>query len=258
MRLHPKDSSDQNRVQLSQSALEAFFQCPARLKYMSQWSTKTLSRELQDGVDAHALLTGIDVPTASPRAIGYYESLFDLAAQYGIELIGQEVTQYIELGNNIVYKRIIDGVGTWHGQPVLIDWKTSGKGPWPTFAGPAKTRIAPKARTFQGVSYLLPPSDEEIASFGFDEWPYTMLFLVSDASGHGEAAAYTYDQADADNFYAACDLVAHAIRTDNFPHVRGGVCGLPGTSWQCSYLHLCYQLPGWEAMYTQLTGEEVH
>lgn len=248
MRLHPVENPE--AIQLSQSSLESYFQCPARLKLSSEWKRRDeyMAIALRDGIDAHALLAGEAVPDASPSAVGYYESLLDLQIANGIEVHTHERIQTIQLWEGVYYKRIIDGIGTWQGIPVVIDYKSSSKGPWMYFKS-GRRKIIPKAHSFQAVSYLLPPHEEELDALGMDVWPDTFLFLVSDAMGHGEVVTYQRDPAMEENFYSACRQVADAIRAERFPNYYGGSCGILGTSWACSFLEMCYQVDGWENIY---------
>jgi hypothetical protein len=241
MKLRPAGTQDPDAIQISQSALEAWFTCPAKLKYMSQYQRDPLPTALQDGIDAHALLSQQEAAAASVQAIGYFESLWDLKCAYNIELYKQEFTQVLDLGEGIYFKRIIDGIGEWQGRPVLIDWKTSGKGEWPWFRR-GKEKVVPKSMSFQAVGYLIPPDDN-------DDWPDTILFLVSDAAGHGNVYAYSRDLEREAEFMDACRLVAHSIRNDLFPHYRGQACGQLGASWACTYLEKCYALPGHEDLF---------
>ena len=158
-------------VQLSASALDYFFSCPGKLLMSSSYDPVEMSQPLVDGIHTHRLLAGESVPEASEAAVGYYESLFELAATYEIDVAAHEVEQVFQLEEGLWYKRIIDGVGTWQGLPVLIDWKTSAKGPWPYFRGDNRRKIIPKSLTFQAVSYLIPPPDEEIQRLGLASWP---------------------------------------------------------------------------------------
>lgn len=239
---------DENTTRISQSVMEAYFQCPARVEYMSQWRSTCPSPALRDGTDTHALLAGEHVPEASPTAVAYYESLFELAALNGIEVWKHEHVQEFLLEEGIWFKRIIDGIGLWQGRPVIIDWKTSSKGPWPYFRN-GRDKVVPKGKAFQAVGYLIPPPRAEVDRFGLDEWPDTFVFVVSDTQGHGELVVYERDPEMEANFYAAARTIDKAIRMGNFPKVYGGACGVRGTSWCCNYLELCYQLPGWEQMY---------
>lgn len=255
MRLHPEN--DPIAIQLSQSSLEAYFQCPWRLKLSSQWKRKPeyVSSALTDGTHAHALLEGKQVQEASPSAVGYYESLMDLQVRSGIEIWAHEVQQVVHLFEDVYYKRILDGIGLYKGTPVIIDYKTSGKGPWPYFRS-GRSKVIPKAHSFQAVSYLIAPNEQsELDRFGLSAWPETFLFLVSDAMGHGEVVAYQKDAEMEENFLTACRVVADAIRKDQFPRYHGGSCGLLGTSWACSYLEMCYQTPGWQDVYEPAYSE---
>lgn len=242
MRLKPKEIDNPNAVQVSASALDMFFSCPAKLKYATQYQRDPLPDILKDGVDAHALLARQEAVTASITAIGYFESLWDLKCAYNIEIWKQEFTQMVNLGEDIYLKRIIDGIGEWQGRPVLLDWKTCEKGEWPWFRR-GREKIVPKSLGFQAVAYLIPPEDYD------EDWPDTLLFIVSDAQGHGNVYAYNRSLEAEANFRDACRLFAHAVRNDLFPHYRGQACGQLGARWQCNYLECCYNLPGWETLY---------
>lgn len=254
MRTRPLNPKNEYDVQVSQSALEAFFQCPARMDFMTRWERTPTPMILADGIDAHRILAGEEVPDASQSAVAFAENLWDLKEENGIELFSQEHEQVFELEDGIWFKRIIDGIGYWQGEPVLIDWKTSIKGPWAFFRN-GRSRIVPKSMTFQAVSYLIPPPEDELERLGIPAWPEQILFLVSNATGQGDICAYTRNAEDEENFRKACRLYAEAVRKAYFPRVRGNVCGIPNTSWACNYLELCYQLPGWEQKFRQVKGE---
>ena len=249
---------DNTQVQLSASALDYFFTCPGKLLMSSSYEPITMAQPLLDGIHTHRMLAGESVPEASEAAVGYYESLFDLSVTYGIEVYHKEVEQTFEIDDGLWYKRIIDGIGSWQGLPVLIDWKTSAKGPWPYFRGADRRKIVPKGLTFQAVSYLIPPPDKELERLGMQTWPEQILFLVSDAFGHGDMVAYHRDPDMERNFYNACHLAAFAIQSNNLPFNFGNACGVPGAPWSCQFIEACYDVPGWEEKFNEVGGSNGH
>lgn len=254
MKLRPPNPKNDNQVQLSASAMEAYFQCPRKLLMASRWQGTQMATAQRDGLDAHSLMAGDLCPHASPTACAYAETLTDLALANGITVNHHEVLQTFEIGDDVIFKRIIDGIGEYQGVPVLIDWKTAKKGEWPSFHHNRK-KYVPKARGFQAVAYLIPPPPEELERLGLDAWPEQILFVIGDAYGGGEIVALKRDADLEVNFYRACWKVAEAIRNDDFPAYYGGSCGLLGTSWACDFIPICYNLPDWEAMYSPIREE---
>jgi hypothetical protein len=262
MRMRPKNPVHATDVQLSQSALEYFCACPKRFHFATQWNSKDKVEALEWGTQAHALLANQAMPEdpgISNEACYYADTLEQVAYNHGITVNHHEVSQYLDLGDGITFRRIVDGIGTWKvGKleiPVIMDWKTCEKGEWYKANTGRGKRISPKAMTFQAASYLIPPPQDEIERLGLKEWPTTMVFVIGDMDGHGEVIAYEYNQEDVDNFYAACQLVRYAINTESFPKVRGYACGQRGGRFCCAFFDLCYQIKGWEEHYDRTNGD---
>jgi hypothetical protein len=262
MRMRPKNPVHATDVQLSQSALEYYFGCPSRFRFATQWNSKDKVEALEWGTQAHALLANQknpEDPGITTEACFYADTLDLIAFNQGITVNHHEVSQYLDLGDGITFRRIVDGIGTWkvgqHEIPVIMDWKTCEKGEWYKANTGRGKRVSPKAMTFQAASYLIPPPMDEIDRLGLKEWPTTMVFVIGDMDGHGEIIAYEYNQEDIDNFYGACRTVQHAINADTFPKVRGYACGQRGGRFCCAFFDLCYNIKGWEAHYDRTDGD---
>lgn len=262
MRMRPKNPVRATDVQLSQSALEYYFSCPGKFELATQWLSKDKVEALEWGTQAHALLANQKMPhdpDISNEACYYADTLEEIAVNNGITVDHHEVSQYLDLGDGIIYRRIIDGIGSWkvgkHTIPVIMDWKTCAKGSWYHANTGRGKRVTPKAKTFQAVSYLIPPTPEEIAKLGLKEWPTTFVFVVGDMDGHGEINVYEYNQTDVDNFYAACHTIKHAINNNYFPRVYGYPCGQRGGSFSCSFFDLCHDIKGWEEHFEPIKND---
>jgi hypothetical protein len=259
MRTRPAGVKNKTAVQVSQSGLESFFQCPAKFRYMTECEPTAINQVLKIGIETHAILAGQMEKGQGEFAFEsdqYADTLRQIAEDNGILVDHHEVTQMIEIEEGIHLKRIIDGIGTWEYAtdeflPVLVDWKTSEKGDWPSFRG-GKGWVAPKAWGFQAVSYLIPPGDDELERLNLKAWPKTILFVVGNMRGRGVVIPYSVgmDPEGEENFHEACRLFRWSVNTHTYPKIRGYACGLPDTKFSCPFISACYRIGKWKDDYT--------
>lgn len=259
MRMRPKGIKNKAAVQVSPSGLDSYFQCPARFKYSTICEPHGLNKVLQVGIEAHAILAGSLDPKTDEcefESIQYAETLRQLADENSIVVDQQEVTQMVRIDDNVYLKRIIDGIGIWEyatGEtiPVLIDWKTSEKGDWPSFQADKKHWIAPKSWGFQAVSYLVPPADDELERLNLKSWPNTIVFIVGNTKGRGTLIPYSkgMDPEGEENFFDACRMFEWSVNNDIFPKYRGYACGILDSKFFCPFTKACYKIGRWKDEY---------
>ena len=218
---------------ISKSELEAYFDCPAKYQFMRRWQPLVVNQELQDGIDAHAILAGASGLPANPRAIKLAGALGDLEAGYTLADVGGQPwrEQYqIVPWQGFAIRRMIDAGGWLKRTPVLIDYKTANWA-WTPIEG-----IYPKALGFQPAMYLIPPPDPA----PFKAWPERLDFLVAPSKGKSNIVAYERDEHDEANLLEAATIVAEAKA---FPKVQGWKCE------RCPFFDVCLETDQWQKKY---------
>jgi RecB family exonuclease len=215
---------------ISPSSLDAYYQCPARYRYQKGWSKVKLDTDLQDGIDAHALMAGLDYHAVNPsnRALNFAAKLKELLVEQGYTLVtGWSEHKLTWTYGPLRARGIVDGLAwTKEHELVVIDYKT-GTWPWYEFA----PGCSPKALgSFQSVVYTLPPDQFE-KSPEIPYWPRELHYLT--VSERGASAVYSYhrSEADTENFVEAVAVVEAAKR---FPKHRGSHCRY------CPFLTKCF------------------
>lgn len=248
-----------SEIVLSASSISRFYTCPMAYKLSRQYKLAQEPQHFKDGTDAHAMMTGANVPTASPKALEYFKSLDKLRTQWGlkIEKGHQEVDQKFEIYPGIILHRIVDALAMLHDNLLVIDWKTASMLDYWAVAvsnanldgGSTYGKVYPKAAGFQAIAYLIPPPKDEMKRLKITSWPNTIYFAVGTSRGTNAMYPYTLQEGDIENFIGAARMCAAAIRQDIYPKVKDS-CKV-GEPMECSYLSACYQVKDWEKSYVK-------
>lgn len=200
---------------------------------MTEWAPLSVDRELQDGIDAHALVAKqTNALAVSPRAALFAARFVRMEQGYTMYDWREQYQRVTWAG--ITFRRIIDAGGEIsYGDPVLIDYKTA-TWPWETKGG-----MTAKASGFQGTIYLLPPAD-----LGpFTRWPEMMDYLVAPERGQDQIFTYMRNEADESNLVDAVAMVEEGVAKKRFPKQQGFGCKY------CPFYDMCYRTDGWQKKY---------
>lgn len=222
------------RFRTSASDLEAFFKCPASLGYSKQWTVLKVSQAIRDGLDAHAIMAGMEVKEPSSAAIKYAEKLKQAEATYRVVPIVRERKFVTPVGTDMELARRIDLIAAIDKDTVVIDYKTTGSiNSWRDSKG-----ILPKALSFQTAAYLLP--EPAGPNNPVKKWPTTMIYMIVNPYTEVKMFGHQVEKSDIDNLKAAMLLVKLAKK---LPKVKGDHC------FDCWFFDVCYNKKGWEDKY---------
>jgi len=211
------------KMRLSPTAMNRFFACPAQFEYGRWHKPKQTVPWLEYGIRVHALLehdldqdkaTKSSGMSIAPQDIQTATMLKDYAELSGYKLTEKETKFQFEYGD-IEFTGIIDAIGTWHGIPVLVDWKTTGKR-WLVIGS-----RPPKGAGFQPVIYSL-----------YSDVP-NVHFIVSDGNTV-DSFRFVCTETDVENLEQAVRLIQFAEENDYYPKNRGFMCQY------CDFGPLCY------------------
>jgi len=210
------------------SGLGNFFGCARKYKLAKEWRALKVKPWLELGSQVHALMDNKVPNECWPKAIRIAERLVEAEKDYGFKVLEREVKETVTLAKGLKLVRIIDVVGEYQGEPVLLDYKVPNK-PWYTI-----NRQRPKAMGFQPPAYLFKRPEKK------------MYFLVAPADDSPvKAHLYESCKGDEKNVIQAVRIVRHASKMDYFPYNRGFQC-----KW-CDFANMCYGKKGWEDEYTK-------
>lgn len=235
--------SDKFRV--SASALDKFFQCPAKYAFSRKLRPKDTKPWFVWGREAHQMMEGVELEDPEFISQRYYHKLKKLKEDRGYEIIDHEIEQVVDLTDEIELVRKIDALAVRNGEYVLVDWKTASS-EWLEIQMEGYT-IAPKGSGFQAAAYVWPAGDDALAEYGLDHWPEQIDFVAAFRDGNkvkdGGVFPYFRNQADEDNLIQAAEDLHSRARDGIIVKNRGFNCKY------CDFLSVCYQAPGWEKEY---------
>lgn len=218
----------------SASALDSFFTCAARYDFSRRWTPLEIGKDLQDGLDAHAILQGVKPEKPSLRAKQFAYGLRLLEAERHYTILSREQEDYVPLVKGIVLHRRMDAIAVVGAGQVAVDYKTT-RYVWSPLEG---TDVVPKSMTFQAATYSLPNPETRLR-------PKRVDFLVVDERGGSRIFTYRKRKQDIDNLIEAAQVVKSA---KVFPKHQGLSCHY------CSFAQMCYDTPGWKAKYVSRQG----
>ena len=229
------------KVKLSPSSIQSFFdsRCPAAWNYSRQLEPLVEDEWLSRGTLVHSMMAGDTDPTSVTDNLAqiFYKKLLEEQRKQGITVLKSEVWRVIELTKHIQLRMRIDAFALRRNKEVVVDWKTAGA-PWKVVEG-KEQYVAPSAVSFQAVAYV---AEGDEAS-----WPQEMMFIVAPARGKPSTFFYYRNKADYENLVNAANLVREAIRSNNFPKIRGYACH------ECKFKAVCYEAFDWESKYKSRT-----
>jgi len=267
-----------DKVYISPTGLQAWLECPAKLRYSQAWERK--EQEDNFGSQAHRHMennTPFNAKKDFPKVEPILRKLRELENQLGYTVLGREVEQSWELFPNVVFKRILDAVVRLPtGRLAIVDYKSSSK-PWKTFKNKGGEQVAPKARTLQAAGYMLPPP-EDAPSLDLQDsaqgnpknhhgwihlcsknWPGRVLFLNGPESGDARWFMYERNEDDEEAFRQLAAIASGTLvggSADYLIKNRGDQCdgrwtGAKGQTygWACPWLEMCWEQRGWTKLY---------
>jgi hypothetical protein len=230
---------------VSATSLEKFLTCPYSYIMYRQLRPKSVAKALQDGLDAHAILSGEDTATTpSPDATTYASFLRALEENKGYDILEREYTNYVRIKQGAVLHRRVDFLAlTKFSVPCVGDYKTS-KQQWAVVE-----RTVPRSQGIQAIAYtwpaVLPKRGSLVGRRLRGEWPSKCDFLVCTLSGWADVFAYQRNESDMNEFVETVDMVKDATRLGRFPRHKGYVCQ------NCDFAAACFERVGWEEKYDE-------
>lgn len=214
-------------IWLSASSVTNWFAegCPAAWKYGREFRPIEDDEASARGEAVHAMLAGeLNPATVEDRlTLLMYEKIEATRRGLGIKLIRQaewqeQLLEPFEIIPGVMWNRKPDALGKMPNyDQVVIDWKSGAA--WKVIQGVNNKLIAPQSRTFQAVSYLIPPPGVRRR-----DWPSHMVFVTGPMRGNSQIFHYEYKKEDHTNLISALHLMKYAIENNLYPKVRGKWC----------------------------------
>ena len=222
----------------SASQLLDFYSCPARYSFSRRLAYRgVLSKQIQDGLDAHALMAGTPKSgSPSARAVRIVQRIRNFMEER-YEVSRTEDRQDFSISGGFHLLRTIDAIATDNKGGVLLDYKIVGS-QWDIIP---EFDLAPRAAGFQAQCYLIPPPGEE--------WPGRIHFIVADDQ-YVKSYEYVRRPDDLENVLSAARLMREAWRSKNLPKNRGYQCHS-----YCHFRQVCYEEKDWEDQYEPVEND---
>jgi hypothetical protein len=240
-----------SQLTVSATSLEKFLTCPYQYVMYRQLRPRVVSKALQDGLDAHAILSGEDTATTpSTDATTYASFLANLEAFNGYDILEREYTNYVRVKTGAVLHRRVDFLAlSKFSVPCVGDYKTS-KYQWAVVE-----RTVPRSSGIQAIAYTWPAvlPKRGVGHRLRGEWPSKCDFLVCTLSGWADTFAYQRNESDMNEFVEVVDMVRDATRLGRFPRHKGYMCQ------NCDFAAACFERAGWQEKYDERrpTNEEI-